>query len=79
METPPRLTGLGSTGWLSGGIRAIFAVYVMLGVLHSIAFTLFVSRVTCATTTKTLVSIFCNTGMGISHFIIVLGWPWYWL
>jgi hypothetical protein len=79
METPPRLTAVGSTGWSSGGIRAIFAVYVLLGVLHSIAFTLFVSRVTCATTTKTLVSIFCNTGMGISHFITVLGWPWYWL
>ncbi|WP_186294432.1 hypothetical protein [Bradyrhizobium guangdongense] len=51
----------------------------MIGALHSIAFSFFVSRVTCATTTKTIISIFCNTGIGISHLVAVLAWPWYWL
>jgi hypothetical protein len=68
-----------SFAWLSGGIKAIATVYVILGVLHSIAFSLFVSRATCATTTQSLVYIFCHTGMGISHFVTVVGWPWYWL
>ena len=69
----------GSLSWLSGGIKAFAVAYIMLGVLHSIAFSLFVSRATCATTTQSLVYIFCNTGMGISHFVTVVGWPWYWL
>jgi hypothetical protein len=77
-EAPPHVTEGGSTGWLSGATMVFFTVYSIIGVLHSIAFSLFVSRMTCATTTKTLISIFCNTGMGISHLIIVLGWPWYW-
>jgi hypothetical protein len=68
-----------SLTWLSGGIRAIATVYIILGVLHSIAFSLFVSRAICAATTQSLVYIFCNTGMGISHFVTVVGWPWYWL
>jgi hypothetical protein len=68
-----------SFGWFSGGMTALATVYMIIGVFHSIAFSLFVSRATCATTTKSLVYIFCNTGMGISHFITVIGWPWYWL
>jgi hypothetical protein len=71
-------TPVSSLTWLSGGIRTIATVYIILGVLHSIAFSLFVSRATCATTTQSLVYIFCNTGMGISHFVTVVGWPWYW-
>ncbi|WP_315772309.1 MULTISPECIES: hypothetical protein [unclassified Bradyrhizobium] len=51
----------------------------MIGVLHSIAFSLFISRVTCATSTKAIISIFCNTGIGISHLVVAIGWPWYWL
>jgi hypothetical protein len=68
-----------SLGWLSGGIKSIATVYIILGVLHSIAFSLIVSRATCATTTQSLVYIFCNTGMGVSHFVTLVGWPWYWL
>jgi hypothetical protein len=67
------------TDLLAMGAYSFFTIYVMIGVLHSIAFSLFVSRMTCATTTKTIISIFCNTGMGISHLVAVIGWPWYWL
>jgi hypothetical protein len=67
------------TASISAGAYGVFTLYVMIGVLHSIAFSLFVSRVTCATTAKTLISIFCNTGMGVAHLVVVLGWPWYWL
>jgi hypothetical protein len=66
-------------GTLWTGAKVLFSIYVIIGAFHSIAFSLFVSRVTCATTTKTLISIFCNTGMGVAHFVAVLGWPWYWL
>lgn len=75
--TAPARTKL--TDVIAMGAYAIFTIYVMIGVLHSIAFSVFVSRVTCATTTKTIISIFCNTGMGISHLVAVIGWPWYWL
>jgi hypothetical protein len=77
-EPPPALTSSHSSGLISGSLRAIFTVYVAIGAFHSIAFSLFVSRVTCATTTKALISIFCNSGMGIAHLVAVLGWPWYW-
>lgn len=68
---------------LSGGFSAALTVlstlYVIIGALHSIAFSLLVSRMTCATTTKTIVWIFCNSGQGIAHLVTVIAWPWYWL
>jgi hypothetical protein len=63
----------------SNPTKVIATVHIMLGIPHSIAFSLIVSRATCATTTQSLVYIFCNTGMGISLFVIVVAWPWYWL
>ncbi|WP_194469045.1 hypothetical protein [Bradyrhizobium sp. CCBAU 51753] len=71
--------GAQSVGVLQAAATIMFTGYVFIGVLHSIAFSLFVSRVTCVTTTKTIISIFCNTGLGISHLVAVLGWPFYWL
>jgi hypothetical protein len=35
--------------------------------------TSFLSLPACATTTKTLISIFCYTSMGVTHFVAVLG------
>jgi hypothetical protein len=74
----PRVTATMSKGVLSAALSAILTVYIIIGALHSIAFSLFVSRATCATTTQSLVYIFCHTGTGISHLVTVLGWPWYW-
>jgi hypothetical protein len=71
----PLPVGNRSGGPISGSLRAIFTVYVMIGIFHSIAFSLFVGRVTCAATTKALISIFCNAGMGITHLAAVRGWP----
>ncbi len=72
----PRKRGL--SGFFSAAVTLLTTGYVCIGALHSVAFTLLVSRTTCLTTAKTLVSIFCNTGMGVAHFVVVLGWPWYW-
>lgn len=59
-------------------LAVIATVYVIIGVLHSIFFSLFISRSDCINP-KGLVSVFCNTGMGISHFVVTLGWPLYWV
>ena|SRR5258706_11602607 len=77
VETP-RVPARASKG-VSASLSAIFTIYVVIGVIHSIAFSLFVSRATCAMTTQSLVYVFCHTGTGISHLVTVLGWPWYWL
>jgi hypothetical protein len=51
--------------------------YLTIGVVHSVLFSFFTSRTDCISP-KGLVAIFCNTGMGVSHFVITLGWPLYW-
>jgi hypothetical protein len=53
-------------------------VYVIIGALHSVFFSLFISRSDCINP-KGLVSVFCNTGMGISHLVVTLAWPFYWV
>ena len=52
--------------------------YVGVGVLHSVWLTLTVSRSDCLSP-EGLIDVFCNTGMGISHFMITLGWPLYYV
>lgn len=59
-------------------LAVIGTAYVIVGALHSIFFSLFISRSDCINP-KGLVSVFCNTGMGISHFVVTLGWPLYWV
>lgn len=59
-------------------LKVIATLYVVIGALHSIFFSFFISRSDCISP-KGLVSVFCNTGTGISHFVIALGWPFYWL
>jgi len=54
------------------------ATYIIIGALHSAFFSIFISRSDCINP-KGLVSAFCNTGMGISHFVVMLGWPLYWV
>lgn len=62
-----------------GAILYLTAVaYMCIGVLHSIYFSLFVSRSDCIAATKGLVYLFCHTGMGLSHFVAVIAWPWFW-
>ncbi|MBB4377061.1 hypothetical protein [Bradyrhizobium sp. SBR1B] len=50
-----------------------------LGVLHSIYFSLFISRADCIVASKGMVYFFCHAGMGISHFVAVIAWPSFWL
>lgn len=57
----------------------IACAYIGIGVLHSIYFSLFISRADCIAATKGIVYLFCHTGIGISHFVSTLAWPWYWL
>ena len=57
----------------------IAIAYVSIGVLHSIYFQLFISRSDCIAATKGIVYLFCHTDMGISHFVAVVAWPWFWL
>lgn len=52
--------------------------YVIIGAIHSVLFSLLISRSDCIAP-KGLVAVFCNTGMGISHLVVTLGWPFYWL
>jgi hypothetical protein len=65
---------------LQVGLYLLAGAYFGIGVLHSIYFSLFISRAGhCIAATKGIVYLFCHTGMGISHFVAVVGWPWYWL
>ena len=57
----------------------IASAYVGIGVLHSVYFSLFISRADCTAATEGIVYLFCHTGMGISHFVAVVAWPWFWL
>lgn len=59
-------------------IRGVAIAYFIVGALHSLYFSFAVSRVDCLAP-KGLVYVFCNTGMGISHLVIVLGWPFYYV
>jgi len=59
-------------------LAAIATVYVIIGALHSVFFSFFISRSDCISP-RGLVSVFCNTGMGLSHLVVTLGWPFYWL
>lgn len=56
----------------------ITIAYMGIGVLHSIYFSLFISRSDCIAVTKGIVYLFCHTGTGISHFVAVIAWPWFW-
>jgi hypothetical protein len=63
-----------------GAILYLIAVaYTGIGILHSIYFSLFISRADCIAATRGIVYLFCHTGMGISHFVAVVAWPWFWL
>jgi hypothetical protein len=57
----------------------IAAAYLVTGVLHSIYFQLVISRSDCIAATKGIVYLFCHTGMGVSHFVAVVAWPWFWI
>jgi hypothetical protein len=59
-------------------LRLIVILYIAIGVIHSILFDLLISRTSCLTA-RGLVAIYCNSGMGISHFVVTLAWPLYWL
>jgi hypothetical protein len=60
-------------------LYGLLTIYLFVGVAHSILFSLLISRSTCAAATEGIIYVFCNTGMGISHFVAVVAWPWYWL
>jgi hypothetical protein len=60
-------------------LYGLFVTYIFVGVAHSIWFSLFISRSACAAATNGMIYVFCNAGIGISHFVAVVGWPWYWL
>jgi hypothetical protein len=73
-----------SIGPETGGRKLLLAVayliislYFAIGTLHSVYFSLFISRTDCIDPKNILVKTFCNTGMGISHFVTLLGWPLY--
>lgn len=69
-----------SIGTRAREVAGFFAgLYVIIGALHSVLFSLAISRADCVAPTKWIVSVFCNTGTGTSHFIAVVGWPLYWL
>jgi hypothetical protein len=53
--------------------------YFSIGVLHSVYFQFFISRADCIAATEGIVYLFCHTGIGISHFVAVVAWPWFWL
>lgn len=74
-----KTTGGIAMAGLQVGLYLLSCAYVAIGVLHSIYFSLFISRIDCIAATKGLVYVFCHTGIGISHIVAVLGWPWYWL
>ena len=59
-------------------LKMIGGAYLLIGFLHSIAFSFLITRTDCIAPTG-LVNVFCNTGVGISHAVIVLLWPWYWI
>jgi hypothetical protein len=78
MRAPPRAASVEPTmpSWQMV-LCTIAAIYIGIGAIHSIYFNWFISRADCISPKNTIVYIFCNTGMGISHFVAVLGWPFY--
>lgn len=55
-------------------LQAVGGIYIIVGFLHSLYFDFFMSRSDCLTA-EGILSIYCNTGVGISHAVVVLGWP----
>jgi hypothetical protein len=58
-------------------LYAIITIYVIIGAFHSVFFSLYISRAHCLAPKNMMVNVFCNTGMGFSHFVAVVGWPFY--
>jgi hypothetical protein len=58
-------------------LYAFVAIYIFIGAFHSAFFSLYISRAHCLSPKNMIVYVFCNTGMGISHLVAVLGWPLY--
>jgi hypothetical protein len=59
-------------------LQVLGALYIIIGAIHSMAFSFLISPKACFTA-KGLVYIYCNYGMGESHFVITMAWPLYWL
>lgn len=59
-------------------LQLIAFLYFAIGTIHLILFSLLISRLDCLSGTG-LVATYCNTGEGISHFVVIVGWPFYWL
>ena len=55
------------------------SLYIGIGFLHSIAFSVMISRKDCIESTNFVIGVFCDTGVGISHAVIMLLWPFYWV
>jgi hypothetical protein len=53
-------------------------LYLVIGGIHAIVLPLTVSGSDCVSATG-LVGIYCYTKAGISHLVIALAWPFYWL
>jgi hypothetical protein len=59
-------------------VKVVAVLYLVIGVIHSIVFGWVISRNSCLTA-RGLVAIYCNSGVGFSHFVVTLAWPLYWL
>jgi hypothetical protein len=57
-------------------LRVFAIIYVIIGAAHSALFLLLPSRISCLDPHNFA---FCKFGIGISHLLITLGWPFYWL
>ena len=68
-----RIWGCGMTA-----IKVIGAVYVVMGFVSALIIWATVSRNDCIDATGVL-GIYCNTGIGISHAVSILLWPFFWL
>lgn len=63
---------------MGAALRLLAFLYVVIGALHSVAFDFIISPTACLKA-KGLVWVYCYSGLGVSHLVITLGWPLYWL
>ena len=61
------------TGFTFSTLKFISVIYIFVGFLHSLNL-IFLSSNDCLIA-EDRVSVYCNTGVGISHAVVVLGWP----
>jgi hypothetical protein len=63
---------------MKNALVGILVIYIFIGFINSMYLWATVGISSCAAASGIL-NFYCNSGKGISHFVAIAGWPFFWL